>query len=799
MRQQLFLPSAVIAAVAVVSAFGFAFGFASANSESANVFAPNAVLEGNKYPIVLVHGFAGWGRDELLGVKHWGGFQGDLQEQLKAQGHTVFTASVGPFSSNWDRACELYAQIKGTTVDFGATHSKHFDHARLGHTYSQGLYPQWGDVDPTTGGINKIHLIGYSMGGTTIRMLAQMLVHGSAGAPWGQEANASRESLFAGGKDWVHSITTISSPHLGTTIADAVSTLGGDTLKHVFFGIFAAFGVVGNSTEHFYDVKMDQWGIDAKGEHESLYQYVDRVLSSDLFTKPGCQDTGIWSCSTQGAAEENMWVRTLPNIYYMSYATSDTFATRDFLRRPTQLPHMLTMMLPLQPLASFMGSQYPIRHGFSTEWQENDGVVPTISMAKDATGDSVVVANETTGFSKIVRGKWNIMPKLDRLDHAAVMGFTLHKQISGIYLRHVELLRSLPKEDAVVAVAIPGGAQVRVPPLAQPLVQPLTARMGANEKLQQCGDPYLLMASTASSHQHIVEMTTAVERKARKQQRNPLFSAAPVCTRHEPKLKEELSLATASASGRARKKDASVGVVMGPYRRRGESNSSYTKALGDIVVHPRRVAGSVETTFVGSRGNPGPGGTGSIIVRVHKDSHTASLIWAASMAYSRKDTTNNFAEYWGLMHGLREAQRSHFEPLYVIGDSVLIISQQRMHRTPRQHRLARLYQTSRRLADCIDIRGWYHHYRAFNKMADSAANLAMDTRTSTQVHFPTHRAAFNNLTQDLDNDVMHWLMRSSEDPRSLDNTRQPHIGPREHAILVKDYLAFRSDLLQPAL
>ncbi|KAF1321520.1 reverse transcriptase, partial [Globisporangium splendens] len=108
----------------------------------------------------------------------------------------------------------------------------------------------------------------------------------------------------------------------------------------------------------------------------------------------------------------------------------------------------------------------------------------------------------------------------------------------------------------------------------------------------------------------------------------------------------------------------------------------------------------------------------------------------------------------------------HFEPLYVIGDSALIISQQRMHRSPRQHRLACLYQTSRRLADCIDIRGWYHHYRAFNKMADSAANLAMDTRTSTQVHFPTHRAAFNNLTQDLDNDVMHWLVRSSEDPRS---------------------------------
>ncbi|KAF1326152.1 Leucine-rich repeat-containing protein 74, partial [Globisporangium splendens] len=58
-------------------------------------------------------------------------------------------------------------------------------------------------------------------------------------------------------------------------------------------------------------------------------------------------------------------------------------------------------------------------------------------------------------------------------------------------------------------------------------------------------------------------------------------------------------------------------------------------------------------------------------------------------------------------------------------------------------------------------------------MADSAANLAVDTRTSTQVHFPTQRAAFNNLTQDLDNDVMHWLMRSSEDPREVTGQMGP--------------------------
>lgn len=473
----------------------------------------------NKYPIVLVHGFSGWGRHELLGVKYWGGFQGDLQEQLEAQGHTVFTAAVGPFSSNWDRACELYAQIKGTTVDYGATHSAHFEHARMGETFAPGLYPQWGERDPATDQINKIHLIGHSMGGPTIRMLTQLLANGTAGVPWGEEVNASSDSLFAGGKDWVHSITTISSPHLGTTVADAISKLGGGTLKHVFFSVFAAFGVVGNSTDLFFDAKMDQWGITAKQDHESLHHYIDRVLDSDIFTKPDYEDTGIWSCSTHGAAEENTWVRTLPNVYYMSYATSDTSATRDFLGRPTQLPHLLTMMPPLQPMATFMGSQYPIRHGFPSEWQESDGVVPTFSMAKDSTGESVVFSSET---GVVVRGKWNVMPKLERMDHAAVIGFTAHKQVRNMYLRHAELLRSLPTaEDADAAegdaAAIPSAQATAVnaplptapaAPAVVVVVQPFPEGV-QTIGMQQCPDPFMLMSSARDSHIELVTTATA--------------------------------------------------------------------------------------------------------------------------------------------------------------------------------------------------------------------------------------------------------------------------------------------------
>ena len=76
----------------------------------------------NKYPIILVHGFMGWGRDEMGSYRYWGG-KYDIEQILKHEGFEVYTASVGPISSNWDRAIELFYQIKGGQVDYGKTHS----------------------------------------------------------------------------------------------------------------------------------------------------------------------------------------------------------------------------------------------------------------------------------------------------------------------------------------------------------------------------------------------------------------------------------------------------------------------------------------------------------------------------------------------------------------------------------------------------------------------------------------------------------------------------------------------------
>ena len=92
-------------------------------------------------PVVLVHGFGGWSREEMGGkFFYWGGFT-DLEGSLNRRGRCkVFTAAVGPFSSVWDRAVELFYQIKGGTVDYGKQHSALHGHARYGRTFPGYMY-----------------------------------------------------------------------------------------------------------------------------------------------------------------------------------------------------------------------------------------------------------------------------------------------------------------------------------------------------------------------------------------------------------------------------------------------------------------------------------------------------------------------------------------------------------------------------------------------------------------------------------------------------------------------------------
>ena len=210
-------------------------------------FLPLCSYSLNKQPIILVHGFTGWGRNDLKGFLYWGGLN-DLQEDLKYEGNSIFTASVGGLSSNYDRAAELYAQIKGTCTDYGQAHAQKYAHARFGRCYSEALYPNWDEN-------HKLHFIGHSQGGQTIRALMQLLKEGS---PDEIALNTDDVSnLFRGNKNWVTSITTVSTPNNGTSLTNIVDAFI-PTAQSLLTYFAAAIGVYSNT---MLDLKLEHWGI----------------------------------------------------------------------------------------------------------------------------------------------------------------------------------------------------------------------------------------------------------------------------------------------------------------------------------------------------------------------------------------------------------------------------------------------------------------------------------------------------------------------------------------------------------
>jgi triacylglycerol lipase len=388
-----------------------------------------ASRKGNEYPIVLVNGFSGWGRDELAGYKYWGGFI-DLQEELTDSGHETYTGTVSPFSSNWDRACELYAYIKGGTVDYGEAHSTKYNHERYGR-YFEGIYPEWGELDRDDQ-IKKIHLIGHSMGGQTIRMLVQLLAEGSE-----EERIATTEGLsplFEGNKSWVNSVTTISSPHDGTTLADGVNML-----KNLGKDMIIAFATIaGCTSQPVYDFKLDQWGI-SKDDYDDFYDYSKKVYNSSVWDSSN-KDFSIWDLSTDGASEINGWVKAQPDVYYFSYTTA---ATKERLFSDKHIPLPIIMNSLFIPTSTFIGRytrDESDRVTIDEEWFENDGVVNAISQngPKINSTDEIV---EYDGDPEI--GKWNDMGILKFTDHGDIVG--TFGYVTDWYMDLAENLQNLPQ------------------------------------------------------------------------------------------------------------------------------------------------------------------------------------------------------------------------------------------------------------------------------------------------------------------------------------------------------------------
>lgn len=129
---------------------------------------PEPSGERARSPIVLVHGFNGSPENE------WG-MSPRVVAALEADGHSVYVARLPPFAASEDRAAVLAREVDAARARFGA---------------------------------DRVHIVAHSMGGVDARLVA-------AGAFRGAPAGA-RDRYAAS----IASITTISSPHRGTRIAD---------------------------------------------------------------------------------------------------------------------------------------------------------------------------------------------------------------------------------------------------------------------------------------------------------------------------------------------------------------------------------------------------------------------------------------------------------------------------------------------------------------------------------------------------------------------------------------------------
>ena len=347
------------------------------------------------YTYVFVHGLSGWGHYDAQNkiFPYWGMKNGSLMKQLKKAGFEAYDASVAPQGSAWDRACELYAQLTGTVTDHGAEHSARTNHPRYGRDFSkEPLIPVWDENHP-------INILGHSFGGVTVRLLAHLMAQGSEAERAATPAD-ELSPLFAGGHaDWIYSVTALAAPHNGTS----------------------AYHIPDENPEPKSGMQkaMDKANAPKKDQRAD-YDYAD------------------FDMHIQNADKINSWLTTLPNAYYFSFPCSATMLSEDGKQVP--IPGKMEKLFQRSAirLGAFEGVT-PDGSEFTKEWQENDGLVNTIS----ARAPSHSPAKEFAENEKIESGLWYIMPTYIG-DHMSLQGgFSIKNDITGFYLTHLNRINSL--------------------------------------------------------------------------------------------------------------------------------------------------------------------------------------------------------------------------------------------------------------------------------------------------------------------------------------------------------------------
>lgn len=123
----------------------------------------------------------------------------------------------------------------------------------------------------------------------------------------------------------------------------------------------------------------------------------------------------------------------------------------------------------------------------------------------------------------------------------------------------------------------------------------------------------------------------------------------------------------------------------------------------------------------GSRGNPGIAGAGVVISEAD-----GPEVFAAGFFLGK--TTNNVAEYTGLVKGLEAAVELNADEVNVFLDSELLVKQMNGQYKVKSPILKPLYDQAQQLLSNFKRSKIAHVYREHNSDADSFANQAMDAQ-----------------------------------------------------------------------
>jgi len=119
-----------------------------------------------------------------------------------------------------------------------------------------------------------------------------------------------------------------------------------------------------------------------------------------------------------------------------------------------------------------------------------------------------------------------------------------------------------------------------------------------------------------------------------------------------------------------------------------------------------------------SKNNPGPSAAGAVIFQNDRE------IWSRSLFVDNK-STNNVAEYMGMIIGIQAAKELGILNIVIKGDSNLVIEQMNGHFKVKAPHLLKLYNQARNILRFFHSVQFIHVYRHLNTRADELANLGL--------------------------------------------------------------------------